>query len=303
MNLTKEYIDKALADEQSWLTGEKGYKFQEFAASPFNIENERWIVIHSEQALERTKKTINKAVEKESEAIKKELKKLQARTFTCESDAKKELKKTSKKWKYHQLSSEQITSNMKYDKRGRPTEESSKNYEWRINATAQANQTAIDQVINRGACFVLTSNITELTKQEVLEGYKGQDKTEKGFAFLKSPHFFTSSLFLKKSEKIDGLLMIMVLSLLVYSIAQRRLRSKLFASKLTVPNQINKEIQNPTMRWIFQLFEGIDIVTLEINGVIIKTISGLNELRQKIINLLGESVQQIYKNPNCSTWG
>ena len=28
----------------------------------------------------------------------------------------------------------------------------------------------------------------------------------------------------------------------------------------TIPNQINKEISNPTMRWVFQCFEEINLV-------------------------------------------
>ena len=49
--------------------------------------------------------------------------------------------------------------------------------------------------------------------------------------------------------------------------------------KSTFPNQINKPIQNPTMRWIFQLFEGINYVTLTINGVTTKIIEGVNAIR------------------------
>ena len=90
--------------------------------------------------------------------------------------------------------------------------------------------------------------------------------------------------------------MIMVLSLLVYSIAQRRLRNKLVVLKSTFPNQINKPIQNPTMRWIFQLFEGINYVTLTINGVTTKIIEGVNAIRARVIELLSPNVQAIYQN-------
>ncbi len=41
---------------------------------------------------------------------------------------------------------------------------------------------------------------------------------ERGFRFLKDPIFFTSTLFLKKPERIEALLMVMTLSLLIYTI-------------------------------------------------------------------------------------
>lgn len=131
--------------------------------------------------------------------------------------------------------------------------------------------------------------------KEVLAGYKGQDKVEKGFAFLKGSDFFTSSLFLKKATRIKALCMIMVLSLLIYSIAQRRLRKKLDELGQTLPNQIQKEVKNPTMRWIFQIFHDINYVTITINGVTTEVIQGVDQLHQKILNLLGHNVQAIYQ--------
>ena len=92
-----------------------------------------------------------------------------------------------------------------------------------------------------------------------------------------------------------ALLMIMTLSLLVYSVAQKRLREQLFEKNETLPNQIKKPIKNPTMRWIFQLMEGVDVIYVRIKHVIQKKIMGMTELRQKIISFLFDSVQKIYK--------
>jgi len=147
------------------------------------------------------------------------------------------------------------------------------------------------------SCFIVATNVsaTTLDAANTLIGYKGQDKTEKGFAFLKGHDFFTSSLFLKKPSRIDALLMIMVLSLLVYSIVQRRLRRQLTLLKSTLPNQINRPTATPTMRWIFQLFEGVNYVTFTIEKNKKTVIEGLNSLRISVINLLGPAVQRIYQ--------
>ena len=59
----------------------------------------------------------------------------------------------------------------------------------------------------------------------------------------------------------------------------------------TIPNQINQEIPNPTLRWVFQCFEGINLLEYD-NEV---HLDGLNELRDKIIKLIGGHALNLYK--------
>ena len=66
----------------------------------------------------------------------------------------------------------------------------------------------------------------------------------------------TLAVFLKSQKRIIALAMIMCLCLLVYMIAQRYLRQRLEEAQASVPNQLEKATKRPTMRWIFQLFEG-----------------------------------------------
>jgi len=147
------------------------------------------------------------------------------------------------------------------------------------------------------ACFVLGTSIpdTELSDQEVVKGYKGQSAVERGFRFLKSPVFFVSSLFVKKPSRIEGLLMVMTLALLVYSVAQRRMRNQLAKIGETLPNQINQPTSTPTLRWIFQCMEGINRVLLNVGGQVSCIVDGITELRMKIIRLFGQRVCQIYQ--------
>lgn len=91
--------------------------------------------------------------------------------------------------------------------------------------------------------------------------------------------------------------MIMVLSLLVYSLAQRRLRIALAQNDETIPDQTKKPSKKPTMRWAFQLFEGINLVIITLDGVKRTIIEGLNEVRQKVINLLGGNTLKMYQVP------
>ena len=51
----------------------------------------------------------------------------------------------------------------------------------------------------------------------------------------------------------------MVLCLLVYRLAEVRVRQRLAATQQTVPDQLRRPTTRPTMRWLFQCFEGIDL--------------------------------------------
>ena len=71
-----------------------------------------------------------------------------------------------------------------------------------------------------------------------MAAYKGQSCVEGGFRWLKDPLLFVSSWLVKKPSRIEGLWMVMPLALLVYSVAQRRMRRHLTRHHETVPNHI-----------------------------------------------------------------
>jgi transposase len=107
---------------------------------------------------------------------------------------------------------------------------------------------------------------------------------------LKDPLFFVSSLFVKKPSRIEGLLMVMPLALLVYSVAQRRLRAQLATHQETVPNQIKQPTPSPTLRWVFQLLEGIHRIRITVQGQTHDLIEGLQDVQVKILRLFGSEV-------------
>ena len=97
-----------------------------------------------------------------------------------------------------------------------------------------------------------------------------------GFRFLKDPSFFTSSLFVKLPRRIESLMFIMTLSLLVYSIAQRKLRNSLIENNSTLPDQLKKPTQTPTLKWIFKLLKGINVVYMSVDNKLKKIINGIS---------------------------
>ncbi|MGD1907581.1 MAG: hypothetical protein ACFB0C_16555 [Leptolyngbyaceae cyanobacterium] len=65
---------------------------------------------------------------------------------------------------------------------------------------------------------------------------------------MKDPLFFTPSVFLKSPERIMAMAMIMGLSLMVHNLGQRTLRNALKSARETIPNQLGKLTQTPTLR-------------------------------------------------------
>jgi transposase len=259
---------------------------------------QRWLVVHSEAALERAEATINKARQREAEAVEKQLFHLQATRFTTPEVAQEALAALAKRWAYHQVESYSMIEHKRYAGKGRPTPRTPlKAIEWQIQPHVQPDQEAMGHHKQVKACFVLGTNIgaSELSDAEVIAAYKGQSGVEGGFRFLKDPLFFVSSLFVKKPSRIEGLLMVMTLALLVYSVAQRRMRQQLARHHETVPNQINQPITSPTLRWVFQLLEGIHRVRVTLQGQVHELIEGLNDVQIKILRLFGAQVCCLYQ--------
>ena len=146
-------------------------------------------------------------------------------------------------------------------------------------------------MVSDGVLATNEKDTSQLDTAELLRTYKSQQQVERGFRFLKSPDFLVSSLYLKKPERIEALLMIMTLCLMVYSAIQHRIRHELRRQSRTFPDMKKKPAQNPTGRWVFSCFEGVDVLT--VNGTE-KHIVGLTDSRSTIIFILGPTYQKIY---------
>jgi transposase len=262
---------------------------------------QRWLVVLSQAALERAEASVNKVWQREAEAIKQHLFHLQAKRFETPTQAQEALSGLAQKWRYHQVESSALLDHKRYGKKGRPTAATPiRALEWQMQAQVRLDAKRIEDAKQHTACFVLGTNIEteQLSDAEVIAGYKAQSQAEGGFRFLKDPLFFVSSLFVKKPCRIQGLLMVMTLALLVYSVAQRRLRRELARQNETIPNQINQPTSRPTLRWVFQVLDGIERVRVTVDGQVRDLITGLNEVKIKILHLFGEQVCHVYQLPS-----
>ena len=296
LNLVSQVITQALR-WNTWQRLNDTTRYQRVELCHYGMA-QRWLVVSSEAALQRAEATVNKAQQREAEAIEKHLFHLQAKRFETPEAANAALDTLARSWKYHQVDAYSLSDHTRYACKGRPTPTTPiKAIEWQIQAQVQSNDEQIVQRKQHKACFVVGTNIdaSQLSDAEVIHAYKGQAQAEGGFRFLKDPLFFVSSLFVKRPSRIQGLLMVMTGALLVYAVAQRRLRQQLVRQNETVPNQIHQPTQRPTLRWVFQLLEGIHRVRVMGRGHVHDLIEGLNEVKIKILRLFGEGVCRLYQ--------
>ena len=257
---------------------------------------QRAVVVWSEEMKKRNEKTFERKIEKETIEAEKDLKKLMRKKFACIPDADNDLRLWQSAHAHHRLMNVQIMPVMEKaeKKRGRPKKDELLNTSYMIEGEIGLNEDALIEARRNLGRFLLASNQVDLDPEVMLNYYKGQQSVERGFRFLKDKCFHVSEVYLKKEERIEALCMIMVLSLLIYSFAEWKLRQELKKTEQTVPNQLNKPTQRPTMRWVFEIFMGVIVSAVTDGGTIIKTIVHLSDPQITILELLGRDCKKYY---------
>jgi len=253
---------------------------------------QRWLLVFSRAAFKKELKTMHHSIRKERRELRKEISKLEHRLFACEADAQKAIKLFKTK-KYHKLKSADV-----YEKEIKRSPGST--FKVLLRVCLSKEKSLVEKKL-RGK-FIVTSNELEdftgetktLAYEDLLSYYKDQSKVERGFRFLNDPLCMADAVYLKKESRIQSLAVVMCLCLLVYSIIQRKLRLALKDKNETIPNQLGKQIQNPTLKWIFQIFHCIHIAYQDVGGQIKKVVSNLDDLRMQILRLLGPPYQRRY---------
>ena len=294
----KAIISRADADIE-WKVLDKGYKIAPFSSNYGEVE-QRWLLVYSEQAFQREQKTVEKRLKAKEDRLQKVLWHLGNQVFECKKDAAAAFDKLVKKQVLHTIS-RTIVPIMKYAKRGKPKMGEEKMVAgYKIESRFERNACAVNALLNSKGRFILATNDRDpknYSDEQMLNEYKEQQNVEGGFRFLKDPWFMLDSIFLKSPKRIEALMMVMTLCLMVYNISQFKLRSALKKQNETLPNQLNKPVQNPTMRWIFQLMEGIGVVQFyeyNIKRPFKEMTTNINPLRKKIIRLFGDTACQMY---------
>jgi transposase len=294
----KEVQELIAGNEEEMQPLSEGYLGQEYG-SEYGGVKQRWFLIHSEQAYKRELLTLDKSISKAEHDDNGKLKKLCGTQYNCKIDAQRAIESFAKQLKYHQICDLDIVEVKKYQKPGKPTETSSYDSYFSIVAVLVRDSVKIGNAKKTKGKFVIATNIHKtdnpnLGIADFLDNYKQQQKVERGFRFLKSNEFLADSVFLKKQSRIIALSMVMCLCLMVYTLAERKLRGELIKQKATLPNQVGKEVTNPTMRWIFQLFEGISVLYKNTQEHIETMVLNLKDIHFRVFKLMGHNIANIY---------
>ncbi len=293
-------------DESAFRPSQReGYRLAEVCCAYGGVK-QRWVVVESSQRQASDVKHWEKRFANATHRKHAELDRLSRQPFACEADAQQALERFEKTLNYHLICDSSIVEQAHYDRPGRPAKTATPtSVSYHIQATLGLDPTADARQRRRAGRFILATNVLSspevpleetdtdsirLSTDEILSEYKAQQGTERGFRFLKDPLFFTSSVFLKSPERIMALGMIMGLCLLVYNLGQRQLRNALKVAHETLPNQLGKLTETPTLRWVFQCFMAIHVVS--INGQ--PQIANLTENHRNILRFLGSASQAYY---------
>lgn len=284
--------------QETMLELKTGYKGKEKSITYAGIK-QRWLLVYSEAGYQRELQGLQRIQARELLQAEKGWRKLCQQEYKCQADAEKAVQSFNKKWKYHQVAV-QVDPIKKYAHSGRPsaTDEPEIIGYCPIGSVA-VTSAAIDEAKKTLGKFIVATNQTDpekLPMKAMLDHYTEQGvSVERGFRFLKDPMFFAHSLFLKKPERVMALMMIMVLALLIYALAERQLREALLENNETIPDQKGKPTQTPTIRWIFQVFEGIDVLSIwQDERLAARQLLNLRPVHRQILNLFRKAVQNCY---------
>ena len=272
-----------------------GYRWAEVGTVYAGVP-QRILVVYSEQNFNLEKKTLKARVEKEHASLTAALNSLASESFSCEDDAKKALEALFEKSRYHRPGEAVTSKIMGHLSKGRPKKEAEPVVRgFQISALLHRNQEAVESALLQKGLFVIASNNldeTTLSSLTMVHTYKMQGQTVEGsIRFFKDPRVYAEAFFLKKEARIMALITVMALALLVYAIAEQRLREALQALKESLPNQRKRPTSRPTLRWVFQLMENIhwEPCRGDPEGMI-----GITDLQLKVVSFFPPGVRRYY---------
>ena len=196
----------------------------------------------------------------------------------------------------------EFVAHPQYAGKGRPRKDASPlTHQWQIVVTVTVNQEQVDQEAARKACWIVGTNVLDPTVRSRRTVGHDLQRARRSGAWVSLFERSAFSRFLrrmsKKPQRVMAVSFIMVLCLLIYRLAEFRLRSRLVETQQTIPDQVHKPTARPTMRWVFQSFEGIELLHVHTAATSLILVLRLQPVHQLILHLLGPLYEKIY-NPS-----
>ena len=281
LKLAKKLV-QSITSSQLEKSPQKEYSYCEQKVTYAGIE-QRWLIVESAERKKSDLDKLNRQIEQQGKRATTEMAKLLQTEFSQAGEAKFKYQEFNRQLKYYQIENFKIIK----------TSTKSGKTIYKVHAELIQSFQAIASQKQQVGKFILATNCLDdqqLSTSDILTVYKQQQSCERGFRFIKDPLFFADSLFVKNPERVETMMMLMGLCLLVYSIGQRQLRLSLQRSKAKLKNQLGKLTTSPTLRWIFQCFQGVHVLIIQ--GF--KQIINLTSERCRILQFLPKNCQNYY---------
>ncbi|CAN5309820.1 hypothetical protein BH10PSE19_BH10PSE19_10250 [soil metagenome] len=221
--------------------------------SDYASVKQKWLLVKSKPAERRENHSLRKKLLKNTVRSRKSFKKVCQQKYSCRIDAGNVLALWEGNQDTINVAEGCIIEQMSHASRGRPKANVAGKTYYQISGLLYSSLDKKAAQEEQNGFFILATNDCsgKLSMQAMLENYKSQQAVERGFRFLKSPDFLTSSLFLKNPERIEALLMIMTCCLMVYAALEHLIRRELKAKNLFFPDMKKKPTQKPRAKWVF----------------------------------------------------
>ena len=258
----------------------------------------RFLPIHSEALEAKFNTSFPKTLKKDKDSIARALSQINKEPFSCEKDAQKALSKLLKKGRYHKIhaSIERYEAPGKRP-RGRPKKDAQEPapqvfFRVILDSCEEDNDAIERHRRSKTHLVLLTSHLNRDTHSDtdILTEYRYQHRIEghTGFRWLKGPGK-VNPIFLKSTQRISGLGLIMMLALMVRNYVQFTIRRELKEREQTIPYYDRKrKTARPTAEVIWELFSDLVLITLTWpDGRIIHQLQGKSDAQVRILDMLG----------------
>ncbi|MBT3980737.1 MAG: hypothetical protein HOE90_05240 [Bacteriovoracaceae bacterium] len=86
----------------------------------------------------------------------------------------------------------------------------------------------------------------------------------------------------------------MALILFIHNLGEYVLRKNLKQNKRSIPNQLGKNTNNPSLRWAFEQLRDVRVVTLKFKNDWVREIKGITKAAKTVIEMFGSDAMRIY---------
>jgi transposase len=256
---------------------------------------ERWFVVQSYAHAARQKKALMERINNAQDTLAK----LKPKTGESRENFRERAEQILKKYCVFGLIEieiiEFVSHKKRYTKRGRPT--SNISYELleirQLKLSFCLNQSAIEenQALAGWRIYVTNTSEETMTLEQSIRYYRDEWLVERSFHRFKKGKLPVLPLFLRIPERIEGLMLLLVIALQVFTLMEFVIRRELAQQEETlaglVPGNPSIKTARPTAERIISQFDDLHLIITEtkkcIKGRLLET---LTPLQQRILELL-----------------